>query len=47
MLRPPIGEERLEARPDGLVRIQLKKAFSDGTVAVEMDPHGSREDEEA
>jgi hypothetical protein len=24
--------------PDGLVRIALKKAFSDGTVAVDMDP---------
>jgi hypothetical protein len=34
--RPP--EERLEQRPDGLVRITLKKAYSDGTVAVDMDP---------
>ena len=38
VLRPPIGQERLEQRPDGLVRITLKKAYSDGTVAVDMDP---------
>jgi len=38
VLRPPIGQERLEHRPDGLVRIILKKACSDGTVAVDMDP---------
>ncbi len=25
-------------RPDGLVRIILKKAYRDGTVAVDMDP---------
>lgn len=25
-------------RPEGLVRITLKKAFSDGTTAVDMDP---------
>ena len=38
VLRPPIGQGRLERRPDGLVRILLKKAYRDGTVAVEMDP---------
>jgi hypothetical protein len=38
VLRPPIGQERLEQRPDGLVRITLKKPYSDGTVAVDMDP---------
>ena len=38
VLRPPIAQERLEHRPDGLVRIILKKAYSDGTVAVDMDP---------
>jgi hypothetical protein len=26
VLRPPIAQERLEPRPDGLVRITLKKA---------------------
>ena len=29
---------RAGRRPDGLVRITLKKAYTDGTVAVEMDP---------
>ena len=38
VLRPPIAQERLEPRPDGLVRITLKKAYTDGTVAVDMDP---------
>jgi hypothetical protein len=38
VLRPPIAHERLEPRPDGLVRIALKRAYADGTVAVEMDP---------
>ena len=38
ILRPPIGQERLEQREDGLVRITLKKPYSDGTVAVDMDP---------
>ena len=38
VLRPPIAQERLELRPDGLVRITLKKAYTDGTVAVDMDP---------
>ncbi len=33
---PP--QERVEQRPDGLVRITLKKAYRDGTVAVDMDP---------
>ena len=38
VLRPPIAQERLQLRPDGLVRITLKKAYTDGTVAVDMDP---------
>jgi hypothetical protein len=38
VLRPPIAQERLEPRPDRLVRIALKRAYADGTVAVEMDP---------
>jgi hypothetical protein len=33
---PPIATERLETRPDGLVRIALKHAYADGTVAVDM-----------
>ena len=38
MLRPPVAQERVEQRPDGLVRITLKKTYVDGTVAVDMDP---------
>ena len=33
-----MAQQCLEHRPDGLVRIILKKAYSDGTVAVDMDP---------
>ena len=36
--RPPIAKDRLEIRPDGLVRITLKRAYDDGTVAVDLDP---------
>ncbi len=38
VLRPPLAQERLELRPDGLVRIVLERAFGDGTSAVDMDP---------
>jgi hypothetical protein len=38
VLRPPIAQERVESKSDGLVRLTLKRAFADGTVAVEMDP---------
>ena len=38
ILRAPIAQERVEPTKDGLVRIALKRAYSDGTVAVEMDP---------
>ena len=38
VLRPAIAEERVEQRPDGPVRITLKRAYGDGTVAVDMDP---------
>lgn len=38
ILRPPLTSERLLPGPDGLVRIALKKPFSDGTVAVDLDP---------
>jgi len=38
VLRPPVAQERVEQRADGLVRITLKKAFTDGTIAVDMDP---------
>ena len=38
MLRPPLAQQRLERQPDGLVRIALKRAYNDGTLAVDMDP---------
>ena len=38
VLRPPIAQERVVHGPDGLVRIALKKPFSDGTFAVDLDP---------
>jgi hypothetical protein len=38
VLRPPVAQERLVRLPDGLVRITLKRAYADGTVAVDMDP---------
>jgi hypothetical protein len=37
-LRPPIAQERLKLLPDNLVRIELKRPFSDGTVAIDLDP---------
>jgi len=38
VLRPPIAQKRITEGPEGLVRITLKKAFSDGTTAVDLDP---------
>jgi hypothetical protein len=38
VLRPAVAQERVEQRADGLVRITLKKAYADGTIAVDMDP---------
>jgi hypothetical protein len=38
VLRPAIAQERITRGPDGLVRIALKRPFSDGTVAVDLDP---------
>jgi Putative transposase len=38
ILRPPIADEHLRILPDDLVRIQLKRPFRDGTVAVDLDP---------
>jgi hypothetical protein len=34
-LRPSLAQERLKQRPDGVVRINLKKAYRYGTVAVD------------
>jgi hypothetical protein len=38
ILRPPLAQERLHLLDSGLVRVELKRAFSDGTVAIDMDP---------
>ena len=38
MLRPLLAQERVESLQGGLVRIVLKRAYADGTQAVEMDP---------
>jgi Putative transposase len=38
VLRPPVAQERVATQKDGLVAITLKRAYADGTVAVEMDP---------
>ena len=38
VLRPPIAQERVTPGPEGLVRVALKKRFSDGTFAVDLDP---------
>ena len=37
-LRPPIAQERLHILPDNLVRIELKRPFRDGTIAIDLDP---------
>jgi hypothetical protein len=33
VVRPPVAQERAEQLPDGLVRITLRKAYRDGTIA--------------
>ena len=38
ILRPPLSQERLRLPPGGLVRIELRKPYRDGTYAVDMDP---------
>jgi hypothetical protein len=38
VLRPPIATERVQPGPDGLVRIALKRPFSDSSVAIDLDP---------
>jgi len=37
-MRPPLAQERLRLLPDNLVRIELKRAFRDGTIAIDLDP---------
>ena len=38
VLRPPIAQDKIEPRPDGLIRIVLKRPYADGTIAVDLDP---------
>jgi hypothetical protein len=38
VLRPPLAEQRLELLDNGLCRLSLKRAFSDGTFAIDLDP---------
>lgn len=38
LLRPPIALERLEEHPSGKLRYSLKKPWSDGSVAVLLEP---------
>ena len=37
-MRPAVAQERVTRGPDKLVRITLNKPFSDGTLAVDLDP---------
>ena len=39
MARPPIAEERLSVDGDGLVVLELNRAFRDGTTHVLFEPH--------
>ena len=38
ILRPPIAQERVRLVGDDLVRLELKRPFSDGTFAIDLDP---------
>jgi hypothetical protein len=38
ILRPPISQERVQLAGDDLVRLILKRPFSDGTYAIDLDP---------
>jgi len=38
ILRPPLAKGRLERREDGTVVVGLKRAWSDGTTALELTP---------
>jgi hypothetical protein len=38
ILRPPVAQERIQLVADDLVRLVLKKPFSDGTFAFDLDP---------
>src|SRR5690606_5141790 len=38
ILRPPIAQENIQLESDHLVRLRLKRPFSDGTFALDLDP---------
>ena len=38
VLRPPLAKARIERRADGTVRLGMKRAWSDGTLAFEFSP---------
>ena len=38
ILRPPIARENIQRVADDLVRLKLKRPFSDGTFALDLDP---------
>lgn len=38
VLRPPIAQERVRLVDGGLVRLELRRPFKDGTIAVDLDP---------
>ncbi len=38
VLRPPLAQDRVRRLENGLVRILLKRPFSDGTTAIDLDP---------
>ncbi len=38
VLRPPLAQDRVALRDEGLVRITLKRPFNDGTFAIDLDP---------
>ena len=38
ILRPPLANDRLNILDDGNVRLEFKKAWSDGTTSVELEP---------
>ncbi len=38
VLRPPLAQERVLQLENGMVRILLKRPFSDGTTAIDLDP---------
>jgi len=38
ILRPPLANDRLHILPDGNVRLEFKRAWSDGTSSIELEP---------